>query len=184
MSEDYYESESESDDLTPELRINISFELHNRGSKIKTPCFGVGSRKMWGMPIKFIGYYIGVRELAQHRLDLLYSDIIPTVFRFFSNYDKVCLFVSILESGVELTEELWEYIPTPLPKIERYLYLMTQEVRHKMAKYLTRKARNKIKERYRLFGLYLKARNISLEREIIDTIVLKSLKDEVSMWGD
>jgi hypothetical protein len=183
MSEDYYESESESGGLTPELRINISWELH-KGSKIKTPCFWMGSRKMYGMPIKFIGYYIGVRELVQKHRDLLYSDIIPTVFRFHSNYDKVCLFISILESGVELNDELWKCIPTPFPKIERHLYLMTQEVRHKMAKYLTRKARNKIKERYRLFGLYLKAKNISLEREIVDTIILESLKDEVSMWGN
>lgn len=91
--------------------------------------------------------------------------------------DNVILnLVRCLMKHDNLLDSFWEFIPRPLIGLECYLHEMSQDVRNKMFVHLTRKTRNKLKDRYLLLGHYFQKRNITIELEIIDKIILRSLK--------
>ena len=81
----------------------------------------------------------------------------------------------ILGTEIELRESFWKFVPQPLPGVENILMSLKPDVRTKMFYYLTRKAKKKIRNTYLAVGTYARSRNIRLEQEIIDKIVLKSI---------
>jgi len=84
--------------------------------------------------------------------------------------------VRCLMKHENLLDSFWEFIPRPLIGLECYLHEMTPDIRNKMFVHLIRKSRHKLKERYLLLGYYFRSINIIMEPEIIDRIVLRSLK--------
>ena len=88
---------------------------------------------------------------------------------------KLELITCILKTDVELRDSFWNFVPRPLPGVEHILLSLNQYVRLKMSHYLTRKAKKNIQNMYLAVGTYSRSRNIHLEQEIIDKIVLKSI---------
>jgi len=101
---------------------------------------------------------------------------------YINKFKRMSIIVSLLASGSRFTDKAWESIPKPLPKIERFLYMFPRDIRDVLHSCLTKKARHKIRERTRLLEKFLKNKKIS--QEIIEHIVLKSLKGEASHRGN
>ena len=91
------------------------------------------------------------------------------------NTHKLALISCILGTEVELRSSFWSFVPHPLPGVEDILMSLKPDVRTKMFHYLTRKARKKIQNMYLAVGVYTRSRNMCLEQEILDKIVLKSI---------
>lgn len=87
---------------------------------------------------------------------------------------KLALISCILETEVDLRNSFWKFVPHPLPGVEDILMSLKPDVRTKMSHYLTRKAKKKIQNMYLAVGVYTRSRNVRIEKEIIDKIVLKS----------
>ena len=96
---------------------------------------------------------------------------------FEKTYDthKLALISCILGTEVELRDSFWKFAPHPLPGVEDILASLKPDVRTKMFYYLTRKAKKKIQNMYLAVGTYTRSRNMRLEQEIIDKIVLISV---------
>ena len=96
---------------------------------------------------------------------------------FEKTYDthKLALISCILGTEVELRNSFWKFAPHPLPGVEDILLSLKPDVRTKMFYYLTRKAKRNIQNMYLAVGTYTRSRNIHLEQEIMDKIVLKSI---------
>jgi hypothetical protein len=95
---------------------------------------------------------------------------------FVQTYDthKLELITCILKTDVELRDSFWKFIPHPLPGVEHILLSLNHYVRLKMSHYLTRKAKKKIQNMYLAVGTYTSSRNIRIEKEIIDKIILSA----------
>lgn len=89
--------------------------------------------------------------------------------------DKLELISCILQTKVYLRRSFWNFAPQPLPGVEDILISLKPDVRTKMFHYLTRKAKKKIQNMYMAVGTYTRSRNMRLEQEIIDRIVLTSV---------
>ena len=96
---------------------------------------------------------------------------------FEKTYDrhKLMLISCILGTEVELQKSFWNFVPRPLSGAEKILSSLKSEVRTKMFHYLTRKARKRIQNIYLAIGTYVRFRNIRIEKEIIDKIVLMAV---------
>ena len=90
---------------------------------------------------------------------------------------KLALISCILGTEVELRSSFWKFVPHPLPGVEDILTSLKPDVRTKMFYYLTRKAMKKIQNMYLSVGVYTRSRNVRIEKEIIDKIVLKSISN-------
>ena len=93
------------------------------------------------------------------------------------NTHKLTLISCILGTEVELRDSFWQFTPRPLPGVENILFSLKPGVRTKMFHYMTKKATKKIQNTYLALGTYIIYRNIGLEREIVDKIVLKSISN-------
>jgi len=91
------------------------------------------------------------------------------------NTYKLALISCILGTEIELRSSFWSFAPHPLPGVEDILMSLKPDVRTKMFHYLTRKVKKKIQNMYLALGKYTRSRNIPLEQEILDKIVLKSI---------
>jgi ankyrin repeat protein len=89
--------------------------------------------------------------------------------------DKLELISCILQTKVYLRRSFWNFAPQPLPGVENILISLKPDVRTKMFHYLTRKAKKKIQNMYLAVGTYTRSRNMRLEQEIVDRIVLTSV---------
>jgi ankyrin repeat protein len=100
---------------------------------------------------------------------------------FEKTYDthKLALISCILGTEVELRDSFWKFAPHPLPGVEDILASLKPDVRTKMFYYLTRKAKKKIQNMYLAVGTYSRSRNMCLEQEIMDKIVLNSIAKAV-----
>jgi len=96
---------------------------------------------------------------------------------FQKTYDihKFELIACILQTDVCLKRSFWSFAPQPLPGVENILISLEPDVRTKMFHYMTRKAKKKIQNMYLSVGIYTRSRNIRLEKEIVDNIILRSL---------
>lgn len=96
---------------------------------------------------------------------------------FEKTYDthKLELITCILRTDVELRQTFWNFVPRPLPGAEQILLSLNQDIRTKMYLYLTRKAKKKIQNMYTYVGIYTRSRDIRIEKEIVDKIILKSI---------
>ena len=96
---------------------------------------------------------------------------------FEKTYDthKLALISCILGTEVELRDSFWKFAPHPLPGVEDILISLKPNVRTKMFHYLTRKAKRNIQNMYLSVGTYTRSRNMCLEQEIMDKIVLRSI---------
>jgi hypothetical protein len=96
---------------------------------------------------------------------------------FQKTYDihKLELIACILQTDVCLKRSFWSFAPQPLPGVENILIYLEPDVRTKMFHYMTRKAKKKIQNMYLSVGIYTRSRNIRLEKEIVDNIILRSL---------
>lgn len=88
---------------------------------------------------------------------------------------KLELIACILQTDVCLKRSFWNFAPQPLPGVENILISLEPDVRTKMFHYMTRKAKKKIQNMYLSVGIYTRSRNIRLEKEIVDNIILRSL---------
>ena len=88
---------------------------------------------------------------------------------------KLELITCILKTDVELRDSFWNFVPRPLPGVEHILLSLNHYVRLKMSHYLTRKAKKKIQNMYLAVGTYSRSRNVRIEKEIIDKIILSSI---------
>jgi hypothetical protein len=100
---------------------------------------------------------------------------------FEKTYDahKLELISCILQTKVHLRRSFWNFAPQPLPGVEDILISLKPDVRTKMSHYLTRKAKKKIQNMYLAVGTYTRSRNMCLEQEIVDKIVLTSVSKYV-----
>ncbi len=100
---------------------------------------------------------------------------------FEKTYDthKLALISCILGTEVELRDSFWKFAPHPLVGVEDILMSLKPDVRTKLFHYLTRKAKKKIQNMYLAVGIYARSRNMCLEQEIMDKIVLKSISKYV-----
>lgn len=89
---------------------------------------------------------------------------------------KMKLITCILGTDVELRQSFWNFVPQPLLGAEQILLSLNQDMRTKMFHYLTRKAKKKIQNMYISIGIYTRSRNIRIEKEIVDKIILKSMR--------
>ena len=96
---------------------------------------------------------------------------------FEKTYDmhKLELISCILGTEVELRDSFWKFAPRPLSGVEDILISLKPNVRTKMFHYLTRKAKRNIQNMYLSVGTYTRSRNMCLEQEIMDKIVLRSI---------
>ena len=126
------------------------------------------------------GKYIEVSELIKKNCecgcDLLYEFVMQKMPYTTTNQDKLALIASILKSDMKLDNKFWDFVPTPLPGLQRHLYLMNSGDRNKMIAYMTKRARHNLEERYSIIYSYIQDRSLLLEPEIIDKIILRSFK--------
>jgi hypothetical protein len=96
---------------------------------------------------------------------------------FEKTYDihKLELIKCILQTEVELRNSFWKFIPKPLPGLEEIFISLKSNVRTKMFNYLTKRAKRNIQNMYLAVGTYTSSRNIRIEKEIIDKIILSSV---------
>ena len=96
---------------------------------------------------------------------------------FEKTYDmhKLELISCILGTEVELRDSFWKFAPRPLSGVEDILISLKPNVRTKMFHYLTRKAKRNIQNMYLSVGTYTRSRNMCLEQEIMDKLVLRSI---------
>ena len=89
---------------------------------------------------------------------------------------KNVLISHILSSDYSVRDEFWDFVPKPIQYIERYLHSILPKYRSRIAEYhMTRKSLAHLQSTYISIGLYLKKKNIILEPEIINAIILNSL---------
>ena len=95
---------------------------------------------------------------------------------FEKTYDahKLELISCILQTKVHLRRSFWNFAPQPLPGVEDILISLKPDVRTKMSHYLTRKAKKKIQNMYLAVGVYTRSRNLRIEKEILDKIILSA----------
>ena len=96
---------------------------------------------------------------------------------FEKTYDihKLSLITCILSTDVELRRPFWNFVSRPLPGVEKILLSLKHDTRTKMFHHITKKAKKKIQDMFMAFGIYTRYRNVRIEKEIIDRIVLSSL---------
>lgn len=96
---------------------------------------------------------------------------------FEKTYDthKLELITCIIRTDVELQNSFWNFIPRPLPGVEGIFISLNSDMKNMMYHYLTIKSKKKIRNMYMAIGMYTRVRNIRLEPEIVDRIILSSM---------
>lgn len=95
-----------------------------------------------------------------------------SIFEPSSDETKLRVIVSTHRANVELREEFWKFIPRPLPGLEKHMLEFPSSVWPRIFVHLTRKKRGVIQERYYLVEKFLRSKNITLPREIVNKICL------------
>lgn len=136
-------------------------------------------QEIHGMQASYIvnhSIFIGGMQFSR---GMLCNDVMNILSHpYINNFNRMSIIVSLLASGSRFTDKTWELIPKTLPKMERFLYIFPRDIREVLHSHLTKKARHTIRERTRLLKKFFKYRKI--DPDIIERIVLKSLKGEIS----
>ena len=95
---------------------------------------------------------------------------------FGNTYDtsKLELIACILRTDVELRQFFWDFVSRPLPGVEKILLSLKPDTRTKMFHHITKKAKKKIQNMYLSVGIYTRSRNLRIEKEILDKIILSA----------
>lgn len=139
------------------------------------------------LPIHIAGFHNDVditRKMIETFPHLIYETTpagknILNMFEKTYEIHKLELITGILKTDVELRHSFWNFVPRPLPGVEHILLSLNRDVRTKMSNYLTRKAKKKIQNMYLAVGTYTRSRNMCLEQEIVDKLVLTSVSKYV-----
>jgi ankyrin repeat protein len=95
-----------------------------------------------------------------------------------TNFKDKCKFISkVLTMCERPREEFWDFIPKQLPGIEKYLHTIRTKNQHnfyRILQHVTKKIREDLIHKYKILHVFYTRKNIYLEKEIIDNIVLKS----------
>ncbi|ABT15211.1 hypothetical protein NY2A_B812R [Paramecium bursaria Chlorella virus NY2A] len=90
-----------------------------------------------------------------------------------------CTFVTkVLMMCDHVEEEFWDFVPDPLPGIEKYLhmiYVKNKQNFHRILQYVTKKVREDLIQKYIILHDFYASKDIHLEKEISNDIVLRSL---------
>jgi ankyrin repeat protein len=139
------------------------------------------------LPIHICGFYHDVGLISKNLQvypHLLYettpdSLTILDMFSRASNKTKGDLVISVIKSKSQLLDAFWSFIPTPLPGLENHMCDMNRETRGKLIHFLTRETKRLLKDRYYMLESFYSSRNITMERDVADTILWRSI-----MHGD
>jgi ankyrin repeat protein len=142
----------------------------------------LGRNNIGELPIHIAGFHNDVDitcKMIETYPHLIYETTATgkNIFDMFEKtYDihKLELIKCILQTEVELWNSFWKFIPKPLPGLEEIFISLKSDVRTKLFNYLTKRAKKKIKNMYLAVGTYSRSRNIRIEKEIIDKIILSA----------
>ncbi|ABU44273.1 hypothetical protein AR158_C728R [Paramecium bursaria Chlorella virus AR158] len=90
-----------------------------------------------------------------------------------------CAFISkVMMICDHLRDEFWNFIPKPLPGVEKYLhtiFINNKNHFYRIVQHTTKKVREDLIQKYKILHVFYAIKDIHLEREIINDIVLRSL---------
>jgi hypothetical protein len=95
-----------------------------------------------------------------------------------TKFKDKCKFISkILCICEHPREEFWKFVPKQLPGIEKHLHTIYTKNQHnfyRILQHVTKKIKEDLIHKYKILHVFYTRKNIYIEREIINNIVLKS----------